>query len=34
MSNLKVASKFIKHVACEHCGSSDYFTFSEKYANI
>lgn len=23
MSNLKVASKFIKHAACEHCGSSD-----------
>lgn len=23
MMNLKVASKFIKHVPCEHCGSSD-----------
>jgi len=23
MSNLKVASKFLRHTSCDHCGSSD-----------
>lgn len=27
MSNLKVASKFIKHTSCDHCGSSDANSF-------